>query len=170
MTSEMITNVLIALISVGGTALITAIISETVKQIKGRKSKEKDELKSYREQERDKELKEEILTEVSKTLQSGLKEGTKELKSSISDLKTETEVLAQKITVLEDRVGKQGTGLTASLRNDIYKWYCDCREKGYRTTWETQDVDDMYGAYHALGGNNFIDDCVWEFKKLDIKD
>ena len=72
MTSEMITSIVIAFISVGGTALITAIISETVKSVKSKKSKNHEELENYR----DEHQKQETLDAVSKILQ-------KEIESSI---------------------------------------------------------------------------------------
>lgn len=63
-----------------------------------------------------------------------------------------------------------GNGTQAGLRNDIMACYNGCAAKGFKTQDEAENFNDMYNAYHALGGNSFIDsDITPAFKKLPLK-
>lgn len=177
MTNEMVTQIAIYVLGLVATASITALVSEIVKSRRSKASKDASDLIELRNKESDERLKEEIRKEmtslhsdISKMVEVKLNEGTKELKRSINDLKQETIVLSQKITVVEDNLSKQGEGLTSSLRNDIHKRYLECKTKGYRTSWDTQSVDHMFESYENLGGNSFVKECLEEFHNLPLED
>lgn len=61
-------------------------------------------------------------------------------------------------------------GTQAGLRNDLMNCYNECSSKGFKTQDEAENFNDMYNAYHALGGNSFIDsDIIPAFKQLPLK-
>ena len=82
-------------------------------------------------------------------------EETEEIKEDITEVKTEIKLIS--------------SGTQASLRNDLLTCYYKCLDKGYKTQDDAENFRDMYNAYHALGGNSFIDnDVVPSFDKLPL--
>lgn len=169
MTNEMTIQIIVYVVGLIATALITAFISEGVKSKRNKMSKDAADLLELKSEERDAQLKKEVLEEVSKVIKVELREGTKELKSSISDLKQETSVLSQKLSVLEDNQSKQGTALCSSIRNDIKKAYDLCKEKGYRTEWDTDNLNHLFDDYKKLGGNSFVEELMRKFHDLPLE-
>ena len=61
-------------------------------------------------------------------------------------------------------------GTQAGLRNDILTCYYTCFHKGFKTKDDAENFNDMYEAYHSLGGNSFIDkDVVPSFVNLPLQ-
>lgn len=61
---------------------------------------------------------------------------------------------------LKSEMTKQSEALKASLRNSILNLYYKCLAKGYITTFELQNVSELYANYKSLGGNSFISKVV----------
>ena len=58
----------------------------------------------------------------------------------------------------------------AILRNSLMNIYYACNEKGYRTEDDSKNYREMHDAYHAIGGNSFIDNDVSQwFNDLPLK-
>ena len=170
MTSEMITSIVIAFISVGGTALITAIISETVKSVKSKKSKNHEELENYRDEHQKQETLDAVSKILQKEIESSLWKSTKELKQSITDLQFQTEALAWKVTIVEDWQVKQNKVLLDSRRNEIKKAFDLCVAKKYRTEWDTENLYHLYEGYQEMGGNSFIEKLMEDFDGLPLQE
>lgn len=72
---------------------------------------------------------------------------------------------------LQVEMSKQSEALKASLRNSILKIYYDCKAKGYITTFQLQNVTELFENYKALGGNSFISHLMDEIlNKIPVKD
>ena len=72
---------------------------------------------------------------------------------------------------LQSEMSKQSEALKASLRNSILKIYYDCKTKGYITTFQLQNVTELFENYKALGGNSFISHLMDEIlNKIPVKD
>ena len=67
---------------------------------------------------------------------------------------------------LKSEMTLQTEALKASLRNSILELYYRCTEKNSITTYERQNMSELYENYKALGGNSFVKDCVDRMKKL----
>lgn len=61
---------------------------------------------------------------------------------------------------LKAEMNKQSEALKASIRNSILNLYYKCLAKGYITTFELQNVSELYANYKSLGGNSFISKVV----------
>ena len=70
---------------------------------------------------------------------------------------------------LKDEMEKQSKALQASLRNSILNVYNRCSDRQYITSFELQNLSQLYENYKALGGNSFISQCVERLKNLDIR-
>lgn len=169
MSNETMMQLLMYLLGLVTAAIISTFVGERVKSKIKKNSEDDTKLIEMEQKDRDEKLKQDVLEEVSKVIKVELREGTKELKSSISDLKQETSVLSQKLSVLEDNQSKQGTALCSSIRNDIKKAYDLCKEKGYRTDWDTDNLNHLFDDYKKLGGNSFVEDLMSKFHDLPLK-
>ncbi len=66
-------------------------------------------------------------------------------------------------------IGALNDGMQAILRDLIYKACKDCEASGHATIYEAQHLENMYKAYHALGGNGAITQIYDNFKDLPIR-
>ena len=169
MTNESVMQLFMYLAGLVTAAIISAFISERVKTKLAKNKKDDEDLIKMQQDERDENLKKEIRQEIKDTIKVEIREGTKELKNNINDLKQETSVLSQKLTVLEDNQSKQGTALCSSIRNDIKKAYDLCKEKGYRTDWDTDNLNHLFDDYKKLGGNSFVEDLMNKFHDIPLE-
>lgn len=79
--------------------------------------------------------------------------------------------LNNEITAINKKLDRVSEGTQASLRTDILKIYKECAHKGYRNLTDSENFEDMYRAYHKLGGNSFVDETVKPaFNKLKVID
>ena len=56
--------------------------------------------------------------------------------------------------------------LVALLRDRIVHLYQDYTEKGFCTVTERENVNDIYTAYHDLGGNDIATDLFDKIMKM----
>ena len=82
-----------------------------------------------------------------------------ENEQSTAPLKQELISMNTKLNILAD-------GTTDILRERILSTYYKCLEKGYRTQYDSENLEHMHKDYIGLGGNSFIADCVKEIKAL----
>lgn len=68
----------------------------------------------------------------------------------------------------EQNANNKGTMLL--LRVQIIEYFDKWSERGYRTKHGTENVMEMYEAYHSLGGNGMIDDLMKQLGDLPIRD
>ena len=126
----------------------TAYINERMKhkaQLKNKKEdKEAQEIEDLRHQK--------YMTE----LRAIIKE---ENEQSIAPLRNELTTIGNKVNLVAD-------GTVDMLRERILSTYYKCLEKGYRTQYDSENIDHMHKDYAGLGGNSFIADCVREIKAL----
>ena len=61
---------------------------------------------------------------------------------------------------LQEELNKQSEALKASLRNSILKTYYCCQKQGYITTYQLQNVTELYNNYKNLRGNSFVSHLV----------
>lgn len=169
MTNETVMQLLMYLAGLVTAAIVSAFVTERVKTRLAKDKRDDEQLLEMKQEERDENLKKEVLEEVSKTIKFEIREGTKELKSGISNLQQETVALSQKISTLENNQSKQGTALCSSIRNDIKKAYDLCKEKGYRTDWDTDNLNHLFDDYKKLGGNSFVEDLMNKFHDIPLE-
>ena len=73
--------------------------------------------------------------------------------------------------VLQSEMEKQNEALKASLRNSILKLYYCCLNKEYITTFQLQNLEELYSNYRALGGNSFISKCHdYLISKMEVRE
>lgn len=70
---------------------------------------------------------------------------------------------------LQAEMAKQSKALQAGLRDSILNLYNRCIAKNYITSFELQNLSELYENYTALDGNSFIKQCVDRLKSLDIR-
>lgn len=90
-----------------------------------------------------------------------------ELRNIIKD-ENEKSVLPikEKLQQLDDRMSKVEDGTLDTLRDRILSAYYKCRDKGYRTQYDYENVHHMFKDYLNLDGNSFVEDCMRKFDAL----
>ena len=170
MTNESVMQLFMYLAGLVTAAIISAFIGERVKTKLAKNKKDDEDLIKMQQDERDENLKKEIRQEIKDTIKVEIREGTKELKNNINDLKQETSILSQKLSVLEDNQHRQNEVLKDSRRNEIMKAFNLCVAKGYRTEWETQNLYYLYEGYKGMNGNSFIETLMEDFDDLPLRE
>lgn len=93
------------------------------------------------------------------------------INDKIDNLTTLVEKSIDQNNILQAEMSKQSEALKASLRNSILKIYYDCKAKGYITTFQLQNVTELFENYKALGGNSFICHLMDELlSKIPVRD
>lgn len=170
MTNESVMQLFMYLAGLVTAAIISAFIGERVKTKLAKNKKDDEDLIKMQQDERDENLKKEIIKEIKDTIKVEIREETKELKNNINDLKQETSILSQKLSVLEDNQHRQNEVLKDSRRNEIMKAFNLCVAKGYRTEWETQNLYYLYEGYKGMNGNSFIETLMEDFDDLPLRE
>lgn len=92
---------------------------------------------------------------------------TDEFNTKFDDINTKLDNLANLVEktieqneILQAELDKQSEALKASLRNSILKLYYCCQKKGYITTYQLQNVTELYNNYKNLKGNSFVKHLV----------
>jgi hypothetical protein len=85
-------------------------------------------------------------------------------------VKEETDPIRVDIKDIKHQLELNSAGTLASLRNDLLDCYYECCDKGYRTSDDIKNWQDMLIAYHNLGGNSFITEINILFEKLDSEE
>jgi hypothetical protein len=88
------------------------------------------------------------------------------VKEEIKPTNDKLEDTKEEIKSLKTDIAEIKTGTLASLRNDLLGCYYDCCKKGYRTSDDIHNWQDMLDAYHKLGGNSFITEVNVLFNEL----
>ena len=60
-------------------------------------------------------------------------------------------------------------GTMLLLRAKLIEYHKEWTERGYITTHGIQNFLEMYGAYHALGGNGMVTHLKEEVEKLEVR-
>ena len=156
-------QIIIAVFGLVGTVLgifgISAYINERMKHKATKKNKQEDEAEARRlleEEEKQKALEELRHQKYMTDLRTIIKE---ENEQSIAPIKAELTQIGNKLNLVAD-------GTVDMLRERILSTYYKCLEKGYRTQYDSENIDHMHRDYAGLGGNSFIADCVKEIKAL----
>lgn len=126
----------------------TAYINERMKH--------KAQLKNKREDEEAQEIEDLKHQKYMNELRAIIKE---ENEKSVAPLRNELTTIGNKLNLVAD-------GTLDILRERILSTYYKCLEKGYRTQYDSENIDHMHRDYSGLGGNSFIADCVKEIKEL----
>lgn len=69
---------------------------------------------------------------------------------------------------LQAEMTLQSEALKASIRNSILNLYYKCTAKSSITTYELQNLSELYENYKALGGNSFVTECVERLRALPV--
>lgn len=85
---------------------------------------------------------------------------TNNINTKIDKLTELVEKTVEQNDEMKDEMHKQSEALKASLRNSILNLYYKCVAKGFITTFELQNVSELYANYKSLGGNSFITKVV----------
>lgn len=89
----------------------------------------------------------------------------------IDKLTSLVEKTVEQNEALQEEMNKQSEALKASLRNSILKLYYCCLNKEYITTFQLQNLEELYSNYKALGGNSFISKCHdYLISKMEVRD
>ena len=134
--------------TVFGIVGFTAYINERMKH--------KAQLKNKREDEEAQEIEDLKHQKYMNELRAIIKE---ENEKSVAPLRNELTTIGNKLNLVAD-------GTLDILRERILSTYYKCLEKGYRTQYDSENIDHMHRDYAGLGGNSFIADCVKEIKEL----
>lgn len=94
-----------------------------------------------------------------------------DINHKIDNLTTLVEKTVHQNEDLQIEISKQSEALKASLRNSILKLYYCCLSKKYITTFQLQNLTELYSNYKALGGNSFISQCYdYLTTKIEVKE
>lgn len=97
-----------------------------------------------------------------------------DINNKIDNLTTLVEKSIEQNNELQSEMIKQSEALKASLRNSILKIYYDCKAKGYITTFQLQNVTELYNNYRNLKGNSFVchlvNDILLNPNQMPIRD
>lgn len=74
--------------------------------------------------------------------------------------------LAKKLCTQRHREDAIAQGVQALLRNEIIRTYEKCVAQGYCSIETKENVQRLYEAYHALGGNGTITELVNRLLKM----
>ena len=156
-------QIVIGVFGLAGTVLgifgISAYINERMKHKASLKNKAEDEAaakKLAEEEEKLAALEELKHQKYMRDLRAIIKE---ENEQSVAPLRAELTQIGNKLNLVAD-------GTVDMLRERILSTYYKCLEKGYRTQYDSENIDHMHRDYSGLGGNSFIADCVKEIKSL----
>lgn len=133
-----------------GTLGITTYVNEKVKHKVQAKTKQEEEQEATLQEARRQKYKDE--------LREIIREENKELKEDISSIKSEL------------ALNKRGT--VTILRNDMKKSLDLCKDKGYATTSDKSNWNELYNTYKELGGNHFkeyVNGWKQEMEELPLK-
>lgn len=89
-----------------------------------------------------------------------------ENEKSVAPIQSKIEELDAKVTKIDGRLAKVEDGTLDALRDRILSAYYKCKEKGYRTQYDFENVHHMHKDYLALDGNSFVEDCMKKFDAL----
>ena len=89
-----------------------------------------------------------------------------ENEKSVAPIQSKIDELDVKVTKIDNRLAKVEDGTLDTLRDRILSAYYKCKEKGYRTQYDFENVHHMYKDYLALDGNSFVEDCMKKFDAL----
>lgn len=88
------------------------------------------------------------------------------LESKFNNLDKKIDKLDERIDKVEGDLEKVKAGDQASLRNDLYQLYNECKHKGFATIDERENFINLYDKYHDLGANGVMDDIKGKFLSL----
>lgn len=70
---------------------------------------------------------------------------------------------------LNGRIKANEKGTQALLRDRLYHIYYKYKDLGYRSSHSTENFENIYEQYHALGVNGVMDDVRKNFYALELK-
>lgn len=154
---------LIALIISGSTLIGTTIITSVIGIIIKRKfdvyfrDKDAEEKKEKEDRDEAEKLKaEERQRKLEQTIDKVVKEHTDPIDAELGRI--------------SDKLDKVAEGTLDTLRDRILTSYYKCLDKGYRTSYDTENVNHMHKDYLALNGNSYVEECVEKFKKIPTEE
>ena len=77
-----------------------------------------------------------------------------------------TEPIDKELASIKEKLSKVADGTQDTLRDRILSSYYKCLEKGYRTEYDIENVNHMNKDYLALNGNTFVAECIEKFKNI----
>lgn len=92
------------------------------------------------------------------------------INGKIDNLTTLVEKSIEQNDKLQADMDKQSEALKASIRNSILNLYYKCMAKKSITTFELQNITELYSNYQALGGNSFVSHIMETALSLPVKD
>jgi len=142
-----------------GTTIITSVIGIIIKRKFDKYFKKKDEAEE--EDKKNREEAEKLKAE----------ERQRKLEESIDKVvKEHTDPIDAELGRISDKLDKVAEGTLDTLRDRILTSYYKCLDKGYRTSYDTENVNHMYKDYLALNGNSYVEECVEKFKKIPTEE
>lgn len=143
------------LLMTGGTCLVTLLVTllfnwvtNGPKRLKERRRKEMDEFRA----------------EVKKSVEEVKEEANKQN----DQCKHDHQCLSKIVVSVQKSSEAQNAGLVAVLRDLLKIRYLEWLDKGYAPLDSRDDLEHMYIAYHALGGNSTITELRDKFLKLPL--
>lgn len=152
-----------AILTAGGTCFATLLVTFIFNWVTNRPKKKKEE-EARKEQQRQKELadmKQELLTKIEEVKQERIMEREACGKDHGGLVSLVADIL--------DTNRAQNSGLQAVLKDVLKIRYLEWMHKGYAPMDARDDLERMYQAYKALGGNGIIEELRNQFLRLPVE-
>lgn len=152
-----------AILTAGGTCFATLLVTFIFNWVTNRPKKKKEE-EARKEQQRQKELadmKQELLTKIEEVKQERIMER--------EACGKDHEGLVSLVADILDTNRAQNSGLQAVLKDVLKIRYLEWMHKGYAPMDARDDLERMYQAYKALGGNGIIEELRNQFLRLPVE-
>lgn len=137
-------SIIFAVIGAIGTILgifgFTAYMGERAKKKAQRRNEDEDHIKQLRKQEYE------------NLLRNIIREENKPINDKLVQMET---TFDERLSKLETGLNLNTEGTVTLLRNDMKKSLDKCREKGFATTTDHANWNELYATYAKLGGNHF---------------
>lgn len=151
-----------AILTAGGTCFATLLVTFIFNWVTNRPKKKKEE-EARKEQQRQKELadmKQELLTKIEEVKQERIMER--------EACGKDHQGLVSLVADILDTNRAQNSGLQAVLKDVLKIRYLEWMHKGYAPMDARDDLERMYQAYKALGGNGIIEELRNQFLRLPV--
>lgn len=152
-----------AILTAGGTCFATLLVTFIFNWVTNRPKKKKEE-EARKEQQRQKELadmKQELLTKIEEVKQERIMER--------EACGKDHEGLVSLVADILDTNRAQNSGLQAVLKDVLKIRYLEWMHKGHAPMDARDDLERMYQAYKALGGNGIIEELRNQFLRLPVE-
>lgn len=149
---------LIGLITFVCTTVLGYILGQCYTALKRRGTK----YKEYQKKEKQEETREVVVD----VLDAKLEEFSQRVAKKLDYVDSKLDNINNEVKEVKSDLGSVKAGTQASLRDDLYRVYNECNQKGYASIDERENFENLYDKYHHLGANGVMDNLRKKFLDL----